>query len=568
MPYQHTLHNSQWAESLIHLMYHLGVRHFCVAPGSRNAVLTLALFRLSRELDGLNLHTHFDERGLGFLALGLARVQQQPVCIITTSGTAVANLHPAVVEAFETLVPLFILSADRPDRLLECGANQAIRQKHMFGANARLSVNLSCPADSQALNQQITGFLQQYAQLSLPGPIQLNCQFDEPLYEQAAPVSLDWQRWNQVSRPIPAQTADETVLEIVRSSRSVLILLGQLTPAQHRQLLPWISQLQCPVIADIASQFRGRREAHLLHYGDLLLAHPAFVAQLQPDLVIQFGGRMVSKRVGQFLEQYLCDSEAQYLLLSEYDRPLDPTHRARQQTIPFQRVVEWLPQPSVHPHLQCLIRQHEQLADALPDLVGASWHEASVARLLMRQMPAGSAIMAGNSLSIRMLDSYGRFAAQDIHVYSSRGASGIDGLVATAAALTSAYEHSYLLVGDTALLHDLNSLALLAGMPAAMTIVVLNNNGGGIFDLLPASQQTAYEQMFLMPHGFSFQHAAAQFGLDYHEVTDVSALQNQLTACGPPKRSRLIECRIHDGTTQLKGFIEQIRLLPAISACV
>ncbi|AJQ97150.1 2-succinyl-6-hydroxy-2,4-cyclohexadiene-1-carboxylate synthase [Gynuella sunshinyii YC6258] len=549
-------------------MYHLGVRHFCVAPGSRNAAFSLALFRLSRELDGLNLHTHFDERGLGFLALGLARVQQQPVCIVTTSGTAVANLHPAVVEAFETLVPLFILSADRPDRLLECGANQAIRQKHMFGANARLSVNLSCPADSQALHQQISGFLQQYAQLSLPGPIQLNCQFDEPLYEQVPPLPLDWLRLNPVTCATPAQSIDETLLDIIRSSRSTLILLGQLTPLQHRQLLPWISRLRCPVIADIASQFRGCDEVHLLHYGDLLLAHPAFVAQLQPDLVIQFGGRIVSKRVGQFLEQYLRAPEAQYLLLSEYDQPLDPTRRARQQTISFERVAEWLPSPSVHPNLQLLIRQHQQLAEALPDLVDGSWHEAAVARLLMCHMPAGSAIMAGNSLSIRMLDSYGRFAERDIHVYSSRGASGIDGLVATAAALTSAYQHSYLLVGDTALLHDLNSLALLAKMPAAITIVVLNNNGGGIFDLLPASQQTAYEQMFLMPHGLAFQHAAAQFELDYELVADLPGLQKLLTVSGNPKRSRLIECRIHEGTTRLKGFIEQIRQLPAISACL
>lgn len=516
---EHATFNHVWAALMLEELYRLGVRDVVLAPGSRSSPLTMA----ASEHAGLCCRCHFDERGLGFMALGIARGSQRPVAIITTSGTAVANLYPAVVEANLLGVPLVVLSADRPIELLDNGSNQAIDQRDIFSRHTIAHHDLPPPdADIKAafLLSTIDQAIDQ--QRRTPGPVHINCRYREPLYPGTrlfdasaylAPLgnwlvnSTPWSDW-QTSRVTPVLNNE---WEAFAQQRGIIVV-GSVDDAHQAQHVVALSkQLGWPLLADLQSQLRF--DPHNLTHFDLALHDERFSEELaKSEVLLQFGGRLISKRLTQFIaHQSLQDT----WLVDPMPQRLDPDYSIKRRLIclpaDFIAALPMGAQQSPWHQLESLQCRTRQLVEERC----ATFSELGVCHQLV-QLARGQ-LFVGNSLPARLMNMLGTYRDRPLRVFANRGASGIDGLIATAYGISCTHpEPTTLLLGDTSALHDLNSLALLKQASQPLVVIILNNDGGSIFQMLPVPKEgELLERYYRQPHGFSFEHAARMFGLGY-----------------------------------------------------
>lgn len=521
--------NHAWAGLLVQELRRLGCDAFFAAPGSRSSPLVIAAAE-----HGGSLCMHFDERGLGFLALGHARGSGRPAVIITTSGTAVANLLPAVCEASNDGVPLIILSADRPPELRDCGANQAMDQVGIFGSHVRWQVDLPCP-DLHVPPSSLLGTID-YAVFKsyegFPGPVHLNQMFREPL----APVPANdgasrWLRqlddWSKRTTPwtdwsaVPATLPVAALPSALGKARRGMVVAGEARDRNDSaRMLALAERLGWPLLPDVRSGLRlGASHPLIMSMADQALLSSRVTRGLAPDLVLHLGGRITSKRI----QQFIASSRAEVVQLSPFPVRMDPDHCVGS------RVVGELPLPG---RIRLASRTPASWARAwrkVDDAVGARWRslsdedgpltEPGLAALVSSLMPDEHALFLSSSMPVRDMDMYGLVSARAApRVVANRGVSGIDGTVATAAGFARGSGRPVtLVVGDLALLHDLNSLSLLRESPVPVIVVVINNDGGGIFSFLPVAEATPhFEACFGVPHGLSgFSDAAALFDLDY-----------------------------------------------------
>ncbi|MCE2594092.1 2-succinyl-5-enolpyruvyl-6-hydroxy-3-cyclohexene-1-carboxylic-acid synthase [Motilimonas cestriensis] len=558
-----------WAQLIIESLYRGGINQIFMAPGSRSTPLTLA----AHGHHGITLHSHFDERGLGYCALGAAKAQQAPVAIITTSGTAVANLHPAIIEAKLTGVPLIILSADRPTELLQCSANQAIDQVGMFTSHVVTSLNLataSTEISASYLLAQVGQAL--YLQQQRMGPIHINCPFREPFYPKEKSQDLrhyiasinDWLRSElpYINKSIHPCRPQPIVNWSELQTKKGLIVVGQLANTEQAyEVASFAQALGWPLLMDIQSSGKGHPWS--LHYYDQLLHHPDFTAALnQTELVIQFGSRLVSKRLQQFLQA----SSAQFIGVQSQADLMDPNHAMGNY---FQiDAMTWLNAHPVAQHNPWA--EHLYRADAeISQLMAAQSHELSelsVTHCLSRLVPDNSALFIGNSLPVRLMDMFAEANSKQQQVFTNRGASGIDGLLASAIGVSKILTHRpvTLLIGDTSLLHDLNSMALLKQLENPFVLIVLNNDGGSIFNLLPLpdDQQTARD-CYQLPHGLNFAEAAAMFGINYMHPTQQQEFELDYASALIEPGATLIEIKVpaKESSEMINTIAEQVKQL-------
>ena len=557
--------NRLWAKLILEELARLGVEHVCLAPGSRSTPLTLA----AEENNKLMIHHHFDERGLGFFALGLAKTTQEPVAIIVTSGTAVANLLPAVCESALTKEKLVLLTSDRPPELIGCGANQAIHQLGIFSQHVCSAVNLPVPHLSITPNWLLTSVDQAYqVQRQQGGSIHINCPYPEPLYGGDADFSSYLQSvssWSEQSVPylnISLPSEGSLLLSneewAALTMKKGMIVVGNVKSGELLAIKAFAKQLGWPILVD--PQAGGSSEwAHF----DLWLQNPACYEHLsQSDVLIQFGSRLVSKRLGQFIAAQQWQF---YGLIDEHLGQLDPHHHSLHRFLLSSQ--QWLTAYSIN-GLGCTgcwadSLKYERLSiksllsfDENPEALT----ELRFAAQLNECLTIESALFLGNSLIVRLVDMVSDL--RPVPVYTNRGASGIDGLIATAAGVQQGLQKPLLCVlGDTSLLYDLNSLALLANVEHPLVIVVLNNDGGGIFDMLPVPDAKK-EQLYRMPHGFEFSHAAAMFGLDYLKPEKMSdAIEGICVGLASAKKPLLVEIQTPAGEAgrDLKSLFEEVK---------
>ncbi len=519
--------NRRWAGVVLETLTRHGVQHICIAPGSRSTPLTLAAAGHPR----LVRHTHFDERGLGHLALGLAKATRGPVAVIVTSGTAAANLYPALIEASLTGERLILLTADRPPELIDCGANQAIRQPGLFAGFPGQSVNLPRPTPDIPASWLVSTLDQA---LAAHETVHINCPFAEPLYgpeeDRECPWSSalgEWWRdtrpWLAVAPPADGETVPADVWADWRK-RKGLIIAGRMSVEEGARLAAWAAGLGWPLIGDVLSQ-----TGQPLPFADLWLADPAAGQCLrQAELVIQFGGSLTGKRLLQWQAQ--CRPQ-EYWLVDPLPGRLDPAHHRGRRI--HSSIGVWLENhpPLAHPSQEqenwavalapLSRRAHRHIRAALAD---DTLGEMQLAHRLAELLPADGRLFLGNSLIIRLADALGQLPA-GYPVFANRGASGIDGLLSTAAGVLRGGDRPLLaLVGDLSALYDLNALALFRRTAAPAVVLVVNNNGGQIFSLLP-TPEAVREQFYIMPQQVEFRHAAALFGLNYARPPDFTALK-------------------------------------------
>jgi len=547
--------NRRWAAVILEALTRHGVRHVCIAPGSRSTPLTLA----AAENRAFIHHTHFDERGLGHLALGLAKVSKAPVAVIVTSGTAVANLYPALIEAGLTGEKLVLLTADRPPELIDCGANQAIRQPGIFASHPAEALSLPRPTQDIPASWLVSTLDHAMGALR-HGALHINCPFAEPLYGELNDTGVEWQQtlgdWWQSDKPwLRAQTHLESAQQrdwFHWWQKRGVILAGRMSAAEGKQVAEWAKTLGWPLIGDVLSQ-----TGQPLPCADLWLGNAKAVTELaRAQIVIQLGASLTGKRVLQW--QSTCEPE-EYWLVDSLEGRLDPAHhRGRRLVSP---IGDWLEK---HP-----AEKRQAWATDIPALSHQAWGltaqhcenfgEAELAHRIRQYLPDQGQLFVGNSLVVRLIDALSQLPA-GYPVYSNRGASGIDGLISTAAGVQRASTKPTLaIVGDLSALYDLNALALLRQASAPFVLIVVNNNGGQIFSLLP-TPQSERERFYLMPQNVQFEHAAAMFSLKYHRPQSWSELDDAMSTAWRQPGATLIELVVNesDGAQTLQTLLAQV----------
>ncbi|MND55377.1 2-succinyl-5-enolpyruvyl-6-hydroxy-3-cyclohexene-1-carboxylate synthase [compost metagenome] len=450
-----------------------------------------------------------------------------------TSGTAVANLWPAVAEAQLTGVPLIILSADRPPELIDNGANQAIDQQGIFGRYPVHQQNLPSPTPSIPAAFVLSSVDQALAKQALtPGPVHFNCMYPEPLYpgeayldfsDYLAPLgdwlhsSEPWSPWLQGEQHCPHQPDwDE-----LQGKRGVIIAGRIQDPVEAQRVVQLAERLGWPLLADLQSQIRFDSR-NLIHM-DLALQNSGFVTELaRAEVLLQFGARLISKRLGQFIKQHPWQD---YWLVDPQPARLDPDYRLRRRLVCTPGAFA-AAHPVDHRHLPW-----HRLAERQQGISGQirracdRFSELGVCHRLT-QLIQGQ-LFVGNSMPARLMDMLGETGKGPSRLMTNRGASGIDGLIATAFGFSlSSDEPTTLLLGDLSALHDLNSLALLGKGSRPLVVILLNNDGGSIFRMLPVPTKDALlETYYCLPHGLHFEHAAAMFGLNYRAPTTLDEFE-------------------------------------------
>jgi 2-succinyl-5-enolpyruvyl-6-hydroxy-3-cyclohexene-1-carboxylate synthase len=572
--------NLLWATLIVEELVRNGVGFFCVAPGSRSTPLVAALAS-NEKAESL---VHFDERGTAFAAVGYARATGLPAAWITTSGTAVANGLPAVVEAATDGVPMILLTADRPPELRQTGANQTIDQPDIFGDYVRWRFDLPAPEEPVDPAMVLTTIDQAVyrARRAPSGPVHLNLMFREPFlpdpdeYLDELPAPARWQKsgepYTRYAATKPSVDSDEVerIWERLRPVERGLVVAGRLpSRKQGEAVMRLADSLGWPLLPDVGSQIRlgSKASRNLVPLYDVLLASDRFKEEHDPEAVLHVGGRAVSKRLEQFLARSRPDP---YVVVRENPFRLDPGHRVTH---------------SVEADVPTFCAALREAAERHPPAGDASWtagwygaskrvdsyldrlfeetkelNEPLVARLVSRHVPEGHALCVASSMPIRDVDTFAAPDGAPIPVAANRGASGIDGTVATAAGFARGSEHPVtLLIGDLALLHDLNSLAMLRDLP--VVVVVLNNDGGAIFSFLPVAQHKEFfEPYFGTPQGLSFEHAAQMFDLGYEHPRSVTEFVEAYRVACARNEPTLIEVRTdrEENVTLHRDLLAQI----------
>jgi len=489
-----------------------GVTDVVISPGSRSTPLSIAF----HARPDLRTTIHLDERSAGFFALGQARATGRPSVLICTSGTAAANYLPAVVEANHAGLPLIVCTADRPPELREWGAGQTIDQVGLYGSNTRWFADLPVPSDWSAAAASMAA-MRAFATATGPrrGPVHLNWPLREPL-EPVREVSVPEAISPRQDSHANFQLAEDPLGDLTELEKGVIIVGPDVAPGigeQHRisdWILRFAESVAWPVFAEPITQLRrGHRhgEEYVMNAVDHLCKHPA-VDSLRPDVVVRLGASPTTKPVRQWLERVkpdhvvLVDQEQRWhdasFTATEHCAvsPVTALGRARRLGIGVRNRSEWLD----------AWWELDDIASTVVDgIIGeGSRLSARVTREFVDALPDEAIVMTSNSMPVRDLDSFLANGGPNTTFVGNRGASGIDGIVSTGLGLASAQEGPVVVyTGDLALLHDLTGLAAAARLGLHLTIVCIDNDGGGIFSMLPIAEDPGvdFETLFRTPHG-------------------------------------------------------------------
>lgn len=580
--------NTLWSSVLVETLVRCGLRTAIVCPGSRSAPLAVA-FAQHPSVEAIPV---LDERSASFFALGIAKRTHRPVALICTSGTAGANFYPAVIEARESQVPLLVLTADRPPELRDCNAGQAIDQQKLFGSYPNTACELATPALDLFLLQYLRQRMAQsyyQAQYPVPGPVHINVPLRDPLAPIAQPevqafskqIPSDFfdhltatteQRLGQRS-PAEEFSRGTNLLNLTHgfaawAGKRGVIVAGVAQPEHPQAYCQEIARLAqalgFPVLAEGLSPVRNYASLnpHLVSTYDSILRHPDWADRLVPEVVLRVGDMPTSK----VLREWLSITQPQQWVIDPIDRSRDPLHG---RTIPIpMTITEFMMQlgldeaiapsfeqqtpPNDRAYLQDWLLAEQQTRSAIDQAMVqiSPLFEGKVAWCLSQILPQGTPLFIANSMPVRDVEYFWQPNDRQIQPFVNRGANGIDGTLSTALGIAQGNQPAVMLTGDLSLLHDTNGFLLRQYFQGHLTIVVVNNNGGGIFGMLPIAQfDPPFEAFFATPQHIDFAQLCQTYGIEHETITDWHHLEQQLKGL-PDRGIRVLEVpcdRAQDG---------------------
>jgi 2-succinyl-5-enolpyruvyl-6-hydroxy-3-cyclohexene-1-carboxylate synthase len=504
------------------IAYHLSLQNIlrvCISPGSRSTPLTYAL----SQQKNLEKMIHFDERGAAFHAYGYAKSSKTPVAIVVTSGSAVGNLFPAIIDAFLEEVPLIIITADRPPELLECGANQTCDQVKIFHNYVRWY--FSIPGPDSAIPEGFIGstVAQAIRKATHPtgGPVHLNCCFREPFFTEHFPINTPCISYEPTETHLSTEVIQIWANKLSSAKRGVIIVGSTPAKSSLQPICDLAIQLDWPIFTDVLSGLRSKGTSNnVIPYHDFLLA-----SMPTPDCILHFGDRLVSKTLIEWIKN---SSPSFYSMVNASQCRHDPLHKLTHKiTIdPANFCTPLLPLISQKKSWSSEWKLLSQKIENTIDNHIPSHSEPGLFRFLHHYIPKDFSIFFANSLPIRDANNFFFPKSFNGTVFGKRGSSGIDGNIATAIGLAEGSKTPLIaILGDIAALHDINSLAQLQKCKTPVIIIIINNQGGGIFSFLPIAQKKdVFEEYFATHHPFNFEHAAKMFSLPYFLLKDLNDL--------------------------------------------
>ncbi|MFE8698152.1 2-succinyl-5-enolpyruvyl-6-hydroxy-3-cyclohexene-1-carboxylic-acid synthase [Cytobacillus sp. FJAT-53684] len=531
MSHQESL--TSYIAAFVSELYKNGVEDVVVSPGSRSTPMAMII----HEHPELRVHIHVDERSAAFFALGIAKATKRPVAILCTSGTAAANYFPAIVEAKIARVPLLVLTADRPHELRDVGAPQAIDQIHLYGNHVKWFVEMAPPEKSEEMIRYARTVCARAASTALSspaGPVHLNFPFREPLIPQLDRADLF--EMNERSKGYVKIQAGELALNVeqykemaesMHAYKRGIIVCGAIeTDGFAEAVTSLAKKLGFPILADPLSQLRSGKHdgSHIIDTYDTFLKNEEAKKFLKPNLIIRFGALPVSKPLTIFLKenhdvrQFVVDGGGGWRdpgMISSEMIYCHETHLCES----IEVFVEQVNDSSFFEKWDEINQLTRKSLAEINELAVLS--EGKLFYQLADQLPEGATLFVGNSMPIRDLDTFFHFNDKSIRIMANRGANGIDGTISTALGAGTCLQPLYLVLGDLTFFHDLNGLIAAKQYGIDIHILLINNNGGGIFSFLPqASHPKNFESLFGTPLDLEFEHAVKMYGGQYELISD------------------------------------------------
>ena len=515
---------NEYIASLVDELYQLGVRQAVFSPGSRSTTLAM----LFQSHGGFHTYMNIDERSAGFMALGIAKAQGEPAVLVCTSGSALTHYGPAVVEAKHSGVPMIILSADRPYTLQQVGAPQTIDQQKYFATAVNYYEELSVPSESHYYTypRQVARRAYLKANDHKLGPVHINVPLFEPLVPNR---EEEYFKQGRSAKPFRLVKYQEIAsLASLLNGKRVLILGGP-TVTNPKAVVDFAERIGAVVIGDPLSNLR-QYEGVISTY-DAFLAHHERWEELRPDVVIQLGQIPVSKRIQQWMGTL---TDIDYITVSPNAEVVNPSLTTTIHVMASVDVFLWemslgisvaqdLEYVRVWQGIESNSREQLDKVQEEPNLF-----EGRTIHMLQQMMSDEGQLLVANSMSIRDMDYFWATGRSQAMVYGNRGTNGIDGTVSTALGLSTNGKPTVMLTGDLSFFHDMNGLAIGKTQGMNLTIILHNNDGGGIFQYLPQKGTDDFDYLFNTPQGIDYSGLATMYGLDYVKVTTNTELEQAL----------------------------------------
>ena len=538
--------NILWTETFVKELASAGVKYACISPGSRNTPLTLAFANYKK----IKSFVHIDERSCAFFGLGLAKSSGSPVVLVSTSGTATAEFYPAIIEAYQQRIPLIVCTADRPPELLDCGANQTINQNNIYKNHIRWFIDVGLPEPIERRIKHIKVVARRAVYESLvraKGPVHLNFPFRKPfepdaftddiseeLLNLANEISFDKEEFfKEDDKNISSEKWFLEILTYFKEFEKGLIIAGpeNYSPAFHMKCQLLSEKLGYPVLADGASQLRfgHHNKQNILSNFEGFLRSEYFINNNKPDIIIQFGRTITSKALDLYLEK----CSAPRFMINEFGDWFDPSNKATAAVAckPFlfcQKMLDVLSSEKIQRKINGWLQTFAE-AENISDLIknelidqSNSLNEARIISEVISLLPENSHVMISNSMPIRDFDYFARNTDRNIAIFNNRGASGIDGIISTALGISAHSKNpTFLITGDLAFYYDLNGLLAAKKYSLPLVIILINNNGGGIFEVLPISKyKDVFKEFFVASHSLDFSYFVKAYSGSYTLIKD------------------------------------------------
>ncbi len=552
--------NKCWGESIIEELVRNNTECFCISSGSRSTPLTTAVATNPK----VNAVICSDERASAYYALCHARATGIPAVLICTSGTAAANYLPAVIEASVEQIPLLIMTADRPPELQETGANQAINQTNLFGTYVRWYFDPGCPGPEFPLEALLTTIDHAIFKTHFPlsGPVHLNFPLREPFLDNNNSREVIAHEFTNDRIPYVNYSAprkilvDHEIKELIENlPKSGILSIGRVPRDSLDSIRILASELNWPVFADITSGLRlGNKCPNRITYYDQLLHEELDTANWTTEAIWHIGFPPTSKRLLSYWEK---NSAPQMVWISDHSERHDQSNKfrwkieanieefcknaanilkfAKKKNKINENKEDWVYASKI---VENLINEHFN-----SNLRKKQIDEFSLVRRITEIIPEDFAFFIGNSLPVREVDMFGSGEGADVNTALNRGASGIDGLIASGCGYSAGLKQPVtLLIGDLSAIHDLNSFKMLAESEMPVLLVIINNHGGGIFSFLPIAQQKEiFEKFYGTPHNHDFRAISEMFELEYHRPESINSFEEEFLLSTQKNKSAVFE---------------------------